>query len=139
LRDAPLIGSCLFHLFSNRLEINLRDTSRARYANLVGRDRVIAGSDCGFGTWVGQAAVDPDVVWAKLAAMAEGARPATRQILGRLRRLSVALDGCRRSQVAGGERSAPSNGESVRTAATRVQHAHGRRQGSTIHRLDALN
>jgi 5-methyltetrahydropteroyltriglutamate--homocysteine methyltransferase len=51
----------------------------ARYANLVGRDNVIAGSDCGFGTWVGQAAVDPDVVWAKLAAMAEGARLATKQ------------------------------------------------------------
>jgi 5-methyltetrahydropteroyltriglutamate--homocysteine methyltransferase len=51
----------------------------ARYANLVGRDNVIAGSDCGFGTWVGQAAVDPDVVWAKLAAMAEGARLATTQ------------------------------------------------------------
>jgi len=51
----------------------------ARYANLVGRDNVIAGSDCGFGTWVGQAAVDPDVVWAKLAAMAEGARLASRQ------------------------------------------------------------
>ena len=50
-----------------------------RYANLVGRDNVIAGSDCGFGTWVGQAAVDPDVVWAKLAAMAEGARLATKQ------------------------------------------------------------
>jgi 5-methyltetrahydropteroyltriglutamate--homocysteine methyltransferase len=51
----------------------------ARYANLVGRDNVIAGSDCGFGTWVGQAAVDPDVVWAKLAAVAEGARRATKQ------------------------------------------------------------
>ena len=49
----------------------------ARYANLVGRERVIAGSDCGYGTWVGQAAVDPDVVWAKLAAMAEGARIAS--------------------------------------------------------------
>ena len=48
-----------------------------RYADLVGRDNVIAGSDCGFGTWVGQAAVDPDVVWAKLAAMAEGARIAS--------------------------------------------------------------
>ena len=48
-----------------------------RYANLVGRENVIAGSDCGFGTWVGQAAVDPDVVWAKLAAMAEGARLAS--------------------------------------------------------------
>ena len=54
----------------------------ARYANLVGRDNVIAGSDCGFGTWVGQAAVDPDVVWAKLAAMAEGARLATKQFWG---------------------------------------------------------
>ncbi|HKS87063.1 MAG TPA: cobalamin-independent methionine synthase II family protein [Pseudolabrys sp.] len=50
-----------------------------RYANLVGRENVIAGSDCGFGTWVGQAAVDPDVVFAKLKAMAEGAALASRQ------------------------------------------------------------
>ena len=50
-----------------------------RYAKLVGRENVIAGSDCGFGTWVGQAAVDPDVVWAKMAAMAEGARLASRE------------------------------------------------------------
>jgi 5-methyltetrahydropteroyltriglutamate--homocysteine methyltransferase len=50
----------------------------SRYANLVGRENVIAGSDCGYGTWVGQAAVDPDVVWAKMAAMAEGARIASR-------------------------------------------------------------
>jgi 5-methyltetrahydropteroyltriglutamate--homocysteine methyltransferase len=50
-----------------------------RYAQLVGRENVIAGSDCGFGTWVGQAAVDPDVVWAKMAAMAEGARIASRE------------------------------------------------------------
>ena len=51
----------------------------ARYAKLVGRENVIAGSDCGYGTWVGQAAVDPDVVWAKFAAMAEGARIASRE------------------------------------------------------------
>src|SRR5438128_8212208 len=50
-----------------------------RYAKLVGRENVIAGSDCGYGTWVGQAAVDPDVVWAKMAAMAEGARLASRE------------------------------------------------------------
>ena len=50
-----------------------------RYAKLVGRENVMAGSDCGFGTWVGQAAVDPDVVWAKMAAMAEGARIASRK------------------------------------------------------------
>jgi 5-methyltetrahydropteroyltriglutamate--homocysteine methyltransferase len=50
-----------------------------RYAELVGRENVIAGSDCGYGTWVGQAAVDPQVVWAKLAAMAEGCRIASRR------------------------------------------------------------
>jgi 5-methyltetrahydropteroyltriglutamate--homocysteine methyltransferase len=50
-----------------------------RYAKLVGRENVMAGSDCGYGTWVGQAAVDPDVVWAKLAALAEGARIASRE------------------------------------------------------------
>jgi 5-methyltetrahydropteroyltriglutamate--homocysteine methyltransferase len=50
-----------------------------RYAKLVGPENVIAGSDCGYGTWVGQAAVDADVVWAKLAAMAEGARIASKQ------------------------------------------------------------
>jgi 5-methyltetrahydropteroyltriglutamate--homocysteine methyltransferase len=51
----------------------------ANYARLVGRENVIAGTDCGYGTWVGQAAVDADVVWAKLAAMAEGARLASRE------------------------------------------------------------
>jgi 5-methyltetrahydropteroyltriglutamate--homocysteine methyltransferase len=50
-----------------------------RYAERVGRENVIAGSDCGYGTWVGQAAVDPDVVWAKMAAMAEGARLASKR------------------------------------------------------------
>jgi 5-methyltetrahydropteroyltriglutamate--homocysteine methyltransferase len=50
-----------------------------RFARLVGRENVIAGSDCGYGTWVGQAAVDPGVVWAKLASLAEGARRATRE------------------------------------------------------------
>jgi 5-methyltetrahydropteroyltriglutamate--homocysteine methyltransferase len=54
----------------------------ARYARLVGRENVMAGSDCGYGTWVGQAAVDPDVVWAKFAAMAEGARIASREFWG---------------------------------------------------------
>jgi 5-methyltetrahydropteroyltriglutamate--homocysteine methyltransferase len=51
----------------------------SRYAKLVGRENVIAGSDCGYGTWVGQAAVDPDVVFAKLRAMAEGAAIASKQ------------------------------------------------------------
>jgi 5-methyltetrahydropteroyltriglutamate--homocysteine methyltransferase len=50
-----------------------------RYAKLVGRENVIAGTDCGFGTWVGQSAVDPDIVWAKLASLAEGARLASKE------------------------------------------------------------
>jgi 5-methyltetrahydropteroyltriglutamate--homocysteine methyltransferase len=49
-----------------------------RYAKLVGRENMMAG--CGFGTWVGQAAVDPDIVWAKLASLAEGARLATKEL-----------------------------------------------------------
>ncbi len=51
----------------------------SNYARLVGRENVIAGSDCGYGTWVGQAAVDPDIVWAKLAALTEGASLASRR------------------------------------------------------------
>ena len=50
-----------------------------RYAKLVGRENVIGGTDCGYGTWVGQAAVDHGVVWAKLASLAEGARLASRE------------------------------------------------------------
>jgi 5-methyltetrahydropteroyltriglutamate--homocysteine methyltransferase len=44
-----------------------------RFAAIVGKDRVIAGSDCGFGTFAGFGAVDPDIAYAKLGALAEGA------------------------------------------------------------------
>jgi 5-methyltetrahydropteroyltriglutamate--homocysteine methyltransferase len=54
-----------------------------RYAGLVGRERVIAGSDCGFATFAGLVPVDPQVTWAKLSAMAEGARIASRELWGR--------------------------------------------------------
>jgi 5-methyltetrahydropteroyltriglutamate--homocysteine methyltransferase len=48
-----------------------------RYAGVVGRERVIAGTDCGFGTMAGRSAVEPDVAYAKLASLAEGARRAS--------------------------------------------------------------
>jgi 5-methyltetrahydropteroyltriglutamate--homocysteine methyltransferase len=48
-----------------------------RFVDVVGADRVIAGSYCGFGTFAGFGAVDEDIVYAKLAAMAEGAAAAT--------------------------------------------------------------
>jgi 5-methyltetrahydropteroyltriglutamate--homocysteine methyltransferase len=41
--------------------------------DIVGSDRVIAGSDCGFGTFAGFGSVDPDIAYAKLQAMADGA------------------------------------------------------------------
>jgi 5-methyltetrahydropteroyltriglutamate--homocysteine methyltransferase len=47
-----------------------------RFVDIVGADRVIAGSDCGFGTFAGFGAVDPDIAWAKLATLAEGAKRA---------------------------------------------------------------
>lgn len=46
----------------------------ARFAGIVGAERVMAGSDCGFGTFAGFGAVDPDIAYAKLAALAEGTR-----------------------------------------------------------------
>jgi 5-methyltetrahydropteroyltriglutamate--homocysteine methyltransferase len=51
-----------------------------RFADIVGRERVMAGSDCGFSTFAGFGAVDPDIVYMKLAAMAEGARLASRKL-----------------------------------------------------------
>ncbi len=50
-----------------------------RYAHLAGRDNVMAGTDCGFSIHVGSGGVDPDVVWAKLAALAQGAALASRK------------------------------------------------------------
>jgi len=51
-----------------------------RFANLVGRERVIAGTDCGFGTSGAGDEVHPQVAWAKLEAMVEGARLASRRL-----------------------------------------------------------
>lgn len=51
-----------------------------RFADIVGRERVIAGSDCGFSTFAGFGAVDEDIVYAKLASMAEGAELASKQL-----------------------------------------------------------
>ena len=44
-----------------------------RFTAIVGPERVVAGTDCGFATFAGFGAVDPDIVWAKLATLAEGA------------------------------------------------------------------
>lgn len=51
-----------------------------RFANIVGKERVIAGTDCGFSTFAGFGAVDPEIVYAKLGAMVEGAEIASRAL-----------------------------------------------------------
>jgi 5-methyltetrahydropteroyltriglutamate--homocysteine methyltransferase len=53
-----------------------------RYADVVGRENVIAGTDCGFATVAGSTLVDPRIAWAKLAAMTEGAQLASDQLWG---------------------------------------------------------
>ena len=53
-----------------------------RFADIVGRERVIAGSDCGFATFAGYGAVDGEIAYAKLATMAEGATIASDRLWG---------------------------------------------------------
>jgi len=71
-----LVDSC-----SNYLETPELIAQRIeRYAAFVGKDRVIASSDCGFGTFAGYGKIDPAVAWKKLAALREGADIAERRI-----------------------------------------------------------
>jgi 5-methyltetrahydropteroyltriglutamate--homocysteine methyltransferase len=66
---------------SNYIEHPLLVAERlCRFADLVGRERVIAGTDCGFSTFAGFGPVDPDVTYLKFAAMAQGARIASSRL-----------------------------------------------------------
>jgi 5-methyltetrahydropteroyltriglutamate--homocysteine methyltransferase len=51
-----------------------------RFANVVGRENVIAGSDCGFATFAGSKEVHPSIVWAKFKALSDGARIASKEL-----------------------------------------------------------
>lgn len=53
------------------------------FTNLFGRERVIAGTDCGFSTFAGFGAVDPEIVWAKLRALSDGAAIASERLWSR--------------------------------------------------------
>jgi 5-methyltetrahydropteroyltriglutamate--homocysteine methyltransferase len=58
---------------SNYIEHPALVAQRIRtFSDIVGSDRVIAGTDCGFGTWAGFGSVDPDICWAKLRSLSEG-------------------------------------------------------------------
>jgi 5-methyltetrahydropteroyltriglutamate--homocysteine methyltransferase len=78
LPDGMVIIPGVIESMSNRIEHPELVAERiVRYAQLVGREKVIAGSDCGFGTFVGLHLVDPAIAWAKLRSLAEGARLAS--------------------------------------------------------------
>ena len=53
-----------------------------RFAQIVGRERVMAGTDCGFGTFAGFGPVEPDIAYLKLKSLVEGARIASRRLWG---------------------------------------------------------
>ena len=57
-----------------------------RYAEIVGRENVIAGSDCGFATFAGSKEVHPSIVWAKFKALSDGARIASERLWRRAKR-----------------------------------------------------
>jgi 5-methyltetrahydropteroyltriglutamate--homocysteine methyltransferase len=54
-----------------------------RFAAIVGRERVLAGTDCGFGTFAGYGKLDGEIAYKKLEALAEGAAIASRRLWGR--------------------------------------------------------
>ncbi|HEY4135817.1 MAG TPA: cobalamin-independent methionine synthase II family protein [Alphaproteobacteria bacterium] len=64
-----LIDTCSNYLEHPRL---IAQTLQ-RFVDIVGRDRVIAGTDCGFGTFAGYGKLDPEICWRKLEALREGA------------------------------------------------------------------
>ena len=81
LPDDKILIPGVIESMSNRIEHPELVAQRiVRFANLVGRENVIAGSDCGFGTFVGLDLVDPGIAWAKLAALSEGARIASEEL-----------------------------------------------------------
>ncbi|HVW17927.1 MAG TPA: cobalamin-independent methionine synthase II family protein [Solirubrobacteraceae bacterium] len=82
-RDAPIPGDKVLapgviDTSTNYVEHPALVAERLRrFADIVGADRVIASTDCGFGTWAGFGPIDHDVCWAKLRALAEGAELAS--------------------------------------------------------------
>jgi 5-methyltetrahydropteroyltriglutamate--homocysteine methyltransferase len=69
---------CVGHVTDLIERPNLVAQRLVRYANLVGKENVVAGTDCGIGSRVGHA----EIAWAKLASLAEGARIASETLWG---------------------------------------------------------
>ncbi|MDP9197772.1 MAG: cobalamin-independent methionine synthase II family protein [Pseudomonadota bacterium] len=81
LPEGKILIPGVIESMSNRIEHPELVAERlVRFARVVGRENVIGGSDCGFGTFVGVALVEPEIAWAKLRSLGEGARLASEQL-----------------------------------------------------------
>ena len=78
--DKILIPGCLDTLTNVVEHPELVAQRLCRFADIVGRERVVAGSDCGFGTAAGHGKLDPEVSFKKLRAMVEGAAIASKRL-----------------------------------------------------------
>lgn len=78
-----LIPGCISHAVSHVEHPELVAQRIERYARLLGRENVMAGSDCGFAQGAGLERQSPEIVWAKFDALAEGAAIASRRLWGR--------------------------------------------------------
>jgi 5-methyltetrahydropteroyltriglutamate--homocysteine methyltransferase len=75
-----LIPGCIDSTYNYVEHPELVADQICQFADIVGRDRVIAGTDCGFGTFVGTGRVVPDIAYKKLASLVEGARLASERL-----------------------------------------------------------
>jgi 5-methyltetrahydropteroyltriglutamate--homocysteine methyltransferase len=74
LRDDTILAPGVLDTTTNFVEHPEVVAERiSRFVGIVGRERVIAGTDCGFGTWAGFGPIDSDICWAKIRSLAEGA------------------------------------------------------------------
>ncbi|HVN44481.1 MAG TPA: cobalamin-independent methionine synthase II family protein [Steroidobacteraceae bacterium] len=78
--DKLLIPGCLATTTNYIEHPELVAERLQRFARIVGRDRVMAGSDCGFGTFAGFGPVEPDIAYLKLRSLVEGAQIASRRL-----------------------------------------------------------
>jgi len=78
--DKILVPGCIDSTYNYVEHPELVAEQICQYAAIVGRERVIAGTDCGFGTFVGTGRVVPDIAYKKLGALVEGARIASQRL-----------------------------------------------------------
>jgi 5-methyltetrahydropteroyltriglutamate--homocysteine methyltransferase len=83
--DKVLIPGCIMSTSNYVEHPELIAQQLEQFAGIVGRERVLAGADCGFGSFAGLWRVAPDIAYKKLRALAEGAERASERLWGKRR------------------------------------------------------